>query len=34
MTRRELDEVETWARTSGVDPARTFVTGAARVEDN
>jgi pyruvate formate lyase activating enzyme len=34
MARKELDQVERWAKTSGVDPARVFVTGAARVDDN
>ena len=28
----DLDRLGTWAKSSGFDPARTFVTGAARVE--
>ncbi len=32
LTRAELEQVGRWASTSGFDPQRVFVTGAARVE--
>ncbi len=32
QTREELDEIGSWAKSCGFDPARVFVTGAARVE--
>jgi pyruvate formate lyase activating enzyme len=34
MSRAELDQASAWARSGGFDPQRTFVTGAARLEDN
>ena len=33
QTRAELDEIGSWAKSSGFDPGRIFVTGAARVEE-
>ncbi len=33
MTKADLVEVESWAKESGFDPRRVFVTGAARFED-
>ena len=32
QSRANLDEIEAWAKSSGFDPGRVFVTGAARVE--
>ena len=32
QSRADLDEIEAWAKSSGFDPGRVFVTGAARVE--
>ncbi|MBA3072125.1 MAG: glycyl-radical enzyme activating protein [Anaerolineae bacterium] len=33
MTKETLADVEQWAKTSGFDPQRVFVTGAARIEN-
>jgi pyruvate formate lyase activating enzyme len=33
MTQTDLDQAATWARSGGFDPARVFVTGAAKLED-
>jgi len=33
MSRAELDQASAWARSGGFDPQRTFVTGAARLEE-
>ena len=32
QSRANLDEIEAWAKSSGFDPGRVFVTGAARLE--
>ena len=33
MTQADLDQAGVWARSGGFDPARVFVTGAAKLED-
>ena len=33
LTQSALDQIAAWAKSSGVDPERVFVTGAARVEN-
>ena len=33
QSRSELEEIGSWAKSCGFDPARVFVTGAARVEN-
>jgi pyruvate formate lyase activating enzyme len=34
MSPSELDQAKAWANLGGFDPQRTFVTGAARLEEN